>query len=66
MRAYSMDLRERVWADSLAGLTTSAIQAGVDPLDVQRHTGHASLAMLRRYIRDASLFRGNPTAKVGL
>src|SRR5262249_12837627 len=30
-----------------AGLATSAIQAGVDPLDVQRHTGHASLEMLR-------------------
>lgn len=49
-----------------AGLTTSAIQAGVDPLDVQRHTGHASLEMLRRYIRDATVFRGNPTAKIGL
>lgn len=49
-----------------AGLTTSAIQVGVDPLDVQRHTGHASLEMLRRYIRDASVFRGNPTARIGL
>src|SRR5579871_865387 len=25
MRAYSMDLRERVWADCQAGLTTSAV-----------------------------------------
>jgi hypothetical protein len=47
-------------------LPTSAIQAGVDPLDVQRHTGHASLEMLRRYVRDATGFRGNPTAKIGL
>jgi site-specific recombinase XerD len=49
-----------------AGLVTSAIQAGVDPLDVQRHSGHASLDMLKRYIRDATVFRGNPTSKLGL
>jgi integrase len=49
-----------------AGLVTSAIQAGVDPLDVQRHSGHASLDMLKRYIRDATVFRGNPTARLGL
>jgi site-specific recombinase XerD len=49
-----------------AGLVTSAIQAGVDPIDVQRHSGHASLDMLKRYIRDATVFRGNPTSKVGL
>jgi site-specific recombinase XerD len=49
-----------------AGLVTSAIQAGVDPLDVQRHSGHASLDMLKRYIRDATVFRGNPTNKLGL
>lgn len=49
-----------------AGLVTSAIQAGVDPLDVQRHSGHASLDMLKRYIRDATVFRGNPTSKIGL
>ncbi len=49
-----------------AGLVTSAIQAGVDPLDVQRHSGHASLDMLKRYIRDATVFRENPTNKVGL
>jgi site-specific recombinase XerD len=49
-----------------AGLVTSAIQAGVDPLDVQRHSGHASLDMLKRYIRDATVFRGNPTNKIGL
>lgn len=43
----------------------SAIQAGVHPLDAQRHSGHASLDMLKGYIRDATVFRGNPTAKSG-
>ena len=49
-----------------AGLATAAIQAGADPMDVIRHTGHASLDMLKRYIRDGTVFRGNPTAKLGL
>ena len=26
--------------------------AGVDPLDVQRHSGHASLDMLKRYMTE--------------
>ena len=29
-----------------------------------RQTGHRSLAMVRRYIRDGSLFRKNPAAKL--
>jgi hypothetical protein len=29
-------------------------------------TGHRSAAMVRRYIRDASLFRENTAAQVGL
>jgi hypothetical protein len=29
-------------------------------------TGHHSAAMVRRYVRDASLFRENAQAKVGL
>jgi integrase len=64
--ALGLDERQYAGHSLRAGLTTSAIRAGVDPLDVQRHTGHASLEMLRRYIRDATVFRGNPTAKVGL
>src|SRR3954451_12532023 len=64
--ALGLDARQFSGHSLRAGLTTSAIQAGVDPLDVQRHTGHASLEMLRRYIRDATVFRGNPTAKLGL
>jgi hypothetical protein len=29
-------------------------------------TGHRSVAMVRRYIRDGSLFRDNAAAKTGL
>jgi hypothetical protein len=31
-----------------------------------RQTGHRSTTMLRRYIRDGSLFRSNSAAAIGL
>jgi integrase len=42
-----------------AGLATSAIKAGVPTYKVRAQTGHASEAMLGRYVRDAGLFDGN-------
>jgi integrase len=42
-----------------AGLATSAIKAGVPAYKVRAQTGHASDAMLGRYVRDAGLFDGN-------
>lgn len=49
-----------------SGCITSAIQGGAEPLDVQKHTGHSNFDMLRRYIRDATVFKRNPTQKLGL
>jgi integrase len=42
-----------------AGLATSATQAGVSSWKIRQQTGHASDAMLSRYIRDGELFIGN-------
>lgn len=42
-----------------AGLATSAIKAGVPTYKVRARTGHATDAMLGRYVRDAGLFEGN-------
>jgi integrase len=42
-----------------AGFATSAAQAGASNLKIRAQTGHASDAMLGRYIRDADLFVGN-------
>ncbi|MDM7948291.1 site-specific integrase [Hydrogenophaga sp.] len=47
-----------------SGLVTSAIQAGVAVHKIQQQTGHKSLAMLNRYIRDASLFDSNAAGGV--
>jgi site-specific recombinase XerD len=49
-----------------AGLATSAAMAGASERSIQDQTGHKSLLVLRRYIRDGSLFRENAAARVGL
>ena len=42
-----------------SGLVTSAAQAGVAIHKIQAQSGHRSLQMLFRYIRDANLFEDN-------
>jgi hypothetical protein len=45
---------------------TSAAIGGASERAIMNQTGHRSSAMVRRYIRDGSLFRENAAAKVGL
>lgn len=49
-----------------AGLATAAAAAGVSERAIMAQTGHKSLATLRKYIREGSLFLENAAAKVGL
>jgi integrase len=49
-----------------AGHATSAAIAGASERSIMRQTGHRSVQMVRRYIRDGSLFRENSAAKLGL
>ncbi len=49
-----------------AGLATQAWLNGAAELAIMRQTGHRSLETVRKYIRDASLFRGNPAGQLGL
>jgi integrase len=68
--AICLVVRERVQAAGIdpgnysghslrAGLATSAAQAGVSSWKIRQQTGHASDAMLARYIRDGDLFGDN-------
>ena len=58
---------ERFAGHSLrAGLATQAAMGGASERSIQEQTGHKSLMMLRRYIRDGNLFRENAAAKTGL
>ena len=71
--AVSLIVKERVTAAGIdpigfsghslrAGLATSAVQAGVSTFKIRGQTGHASDAMLARYIRDGEMFTNNAAA----
>jgi integrase len=47
-----------------AGFATSAAQAGISTMKVRAQTGHASDAMLARYIRDGELFVANAAGMI--
>lgn len=49
-----------------AGHATSAATAGASERSMMNQTGHRSVQMVRRYIRDGSLFRENSAGKLGL
>src|SRR3984957_5910881 len=49
-----------------AGLATSAAAAGVQERVIAQTTGHKSMTVLRRYIREGNLFSENAAAAVGL
>jgi integrase len=49
-----------------AGLATQAAMNGASELTIMQQTGHRSLTILRRYIRDGDLWRRNAAANLGL
>jgi len=49
-----------------AGHVTSADIAGASERSIMTQTGHRSVQMVRRYIRDGRLFRENSAGKLGL
>src|SRR4029077_10722837 len=49
-----------------AGHATSAAIAGASERSIMNQTGHRSVQMVRRYIREGSLFRENSAGKLGL
>jgi site-specific recombinase XerD len=49
-----------------SGLATSAAAAGASERSIMNQTGHRSEKMVRRYIKDGSLFRENAAAVLGL
>ena len=49
-----------------AGLATAAAEAGASERAIMNQTGHKSLTVARKYIREGSLFRENAAAAVGL
>lgn len=66
VEAAGLDATEFAGHSLRSGLATSAAMAGASERSIMNQTGHRSLNMVRRYIRDGSLFRENAVAVVGL
>ncbi|MCZ2154061.1 MAG: tyrosine-type recombinase/integrase [Bryobacterales bacterium] len=66
VEAAGLDATECAGHSLRSGLATSAAMAGASERSIMNQTGHRSLNMVRRYIRDGSLFRENAVAVVGL
>jgi integrase len=49
-----------------AGHATSAAASGASERSIMNQTGHRSVQMVRRYIREGSLFRENSAGELGL
>ncbi len=49
-----------------AGFCTAAAEAGADERSIAEQSGHKSLPILRRYIRDANVLRNHAIGKLGL
>jgi integrase len=49
-----------------SGLATTAARGGASERSIMKQTGHRSVAMVRRYIREAELFHDNTATKLGL
>jgi integrase len=64
LAAIGMDTNGYSGHSLRAGFATSAAQAGVSTLKIRAQTGHASDAMLGRYIREGELFIGNAAGAV--
>lgn len=64
--AVGLDATEFAGHSLRSGLATSAAAAGASERSIMNQTGHRSVNMVRRYIRDGSLFRENAVAVVGL
>ena len=61
-----LDVAEYAGHSLRAGLATQAYLNGANELAIMQQTGHRSLATVRKYIREGSLFRDNPAGKLGL
>ena len=47
-----------------SGFATSAAESGVEERNIMAMTGHKSPEMVRRYIKEANLFKNNPLNKI--
>ena len=49
-----------------SGFATSAAESGAEERSIMAMTGHKSTEMVRRYIKEANLFKNNALSKIKL
>ena len=49
-----------------SGFATVAAESGADERSIMKMTGHKSTQMVRRYIKEANVFKNNALSKVKL
>ncbi len=49
-----------------SGFATSAAESGVEERSIMAMTGHKSTEMVRRYIKEANLFKNNALNKINI
>jgi integrase len=64
--AVGLDPRRYAGHSLRAGLATSAASGGATEREIMQQTGHRSADMVRKYIREADLFKRNAAATAGL
>ena len=47
-----------------SGFATSAAESGADERSIMKMTGHKTTQMVRRYIKEANIFKNNPLNKI--
>jgi site-specific recombinase XerD len=65
-KAIGLDAQAYAGHSLRAGLATAASQAGASERKIMQQTGHRSVIVARRYIREGDLWRENAAAAVGL
>jgi integrase len=61
-----MDPRSIAGHSLRAGCVTQAAKNGVPDRQIMKQTGHKSVAMLQRYIRDLKILEQNAAARLGM
>ena len=64
LKLAGMDSKNYSGHSLRSGFATSAADAGVDERSIMAMTGHKSSEMVRRYIKDANLFKNNALNKI--
>jgi site-specific recombinase XerD len=65
-QAVGLDARKYAGHSLRSGLATSAARNGASERSIMNQTGHRSVQMVRRYIREGTVFEENAAGKVGL